>query len=325
MSPEDRALFRQAWAAAREHHGNEVTFYLPGMIRWGDRRGRYPAVSITGRSCALQCDHCRGRLLEPMIPAGSPEAWREKALRLAGRGVHGILVSGGADAEGRLPWKRFAPSLRRIVRETGIRLTAHAGFPDAEDAGLLKGAGVRQALIDVMGDDETARRVYHLPSLFTVTRSLDALAGSGPDLAPHIVAGLYHGRIRGEPRALEILRDYAPAVLVVVVLTPLPGTPMASVPSPRPLEVARLIARARILLPDVPLSLGCERPRNREGTALEILALMAGVNRMAVWSEEALLEARRLGLTPRFQETCCSLPYRERFSCPGPHPPPDAG
>lgn len=295
------------------------------MIRCGDRRGRYPAVSITGRSCTLQCDHCRGKLLDPMIPADSPAAWIEKARRLADRGAHGILISGGADASGRLPWERFAPAIARVARDTRLFLTAHAGFPDAETAGLLRDAGVRQALIDVMGDDETARRIYHLPAHDAVLRSLDALAAHGPPLAPHIVAGLYHGRLRGEDRALETLRAYEPAVLVIVVLTPLPGTPMASSPSPTPLEVARLIARARTLLPEVPLSLGCERPRNRAGTAMEILALRAGVTRMAVWSEEAVLEARRLGLTPRFQETCCSLPYLERFSCPGPLPPPDPG
>jgi len=111
-----------------------------------------------------------------------------------------------------------------------------------------------------------------------------------------------------------MLSRFDPAVLVFVVITPLKGTPMADVNPPSPLDVARLIAKARILMPQVPISLGCERPRNKEGTELEKLALRAGVTRMAVWSDEALQEASRLGLNPRFQATCCSVAFTEAFS-----------
>ncbi len=312
--PKDRDLFREAWHTARARHGTDITFYLPGMIRYGGRRGRYPAISITGTDCRLQCEHCRGKLLEPMIPAETPELWSEKARRLWRHGAHGILVSGGSDEDGRLPWKRFAPAMGRITRETGLVLTAHAGFPHAEDCRILREAGVRQALIDVMGDDDTAREIYHLPSISRVIDSLDALSKNGPPLAPHIVAGLHYGRMRAETEALNILRGYALDSLVIVILTALPGTPMATVSPPAPLDAARLIARARILLPGVPLSLGCERPRDPTGRILESLALRAGITRMAVWSEEAVMEARQLGLTPRFQATCCSLPFSERFS-----------
>ncbi len=313
-SSEDQALFEEAWHTARARHGTDITFYLPGMIRYGGQRGRYPAVSITGTNCRLQCEHCRGKLLEPMIPAVTSRIWIEKARRLWERGAHGILVSGGADSDGCLPWKRFAPALGQIVRETGLVLTVHAGFPHAQASALLREAGVMQALIDVMGDDGTAREIYHLPSLNRVIDSLDALARRGPPLAPHIVAGLYHGRINAETEALEILRGYSLDSLVIVVMTPLPGTPMAKISPPDPLDTARLIARARIMFPGTPLSLGCERPRNRAGRVLESLALRAGINRVAVWSEELVLEARQLGLTPRFQATCCSLPRIEKFS-----------
>jgi uncharacterized radical SAM superfamily protein len=77
--------------------------------------------------------------------------------------------------------------------------------------------------------------------------------------------------------------------------------------------VARLIAKARLLMPHLPISLGCERPRNKEGMELEKLALCAGITRMAVWSEEAIEEASGLGLRPRFQPTCCSVDFTESF------------
>jgi hypothetical protein len=177
----------------------------------------------------------------------------------------------------------------------------------------LKKNGVRQALVDVMGDEETASSVYHLGGLQTVRDALESISQSGLQLAPHIVAGLHYGRMKGEEEALQMLSRYDPAVLVVVVLTALKGTPMAGIKPPSPLEVARLIAKARLLMPHLPISLGCERPRNKEGTELEKLALRAGITRMAVWSEEALEEASRLGLSSRFQPTCCSVDFAENY------------
>src|SRR5512136_584539 len=97
-----------------------------------------------------------------------------------------------------------------------------------------------------------------------------------------------------------------PAGLVIVVLTPTKNTPMAGLRPPSPLEVVRLIAQARLMMPETPISLGCERPRNREG-----------ITRMAVWSEEAIDDARALGLDLRCQKTCCSVGFKKEFASDG--------
>ncbi len=313
MTSEDESLFEQAFRTTRANHGKEITFYLPGMIRYENLRGRYPAISITGKECELQCEHCKGRLLDPMIQVTEPEDLIQKAAHLHNRGAHGILLSGGSDREGRLPWARYADAIRRTAETTGLFLSAHVGFPDLETCRQLKKSGVRQALMDVMGDEETAQQVYHLKGLQTVKEALKSISQSGLQMAPHIVVGLHYGRIKGEEEALRILSRHEPAVLVVVVLTGLRGTPMAGIKPPSPLEAAKIVAKARLLMPQLPISLGCERPRNKEGLELEKLALRAGITRMAVWSEEALEEASRLGLTPRFQSTCCSVDFTDSF------------
>jgi lipoyl synthase len=315
LRTEDRALFREAWRLTRKYHGDTLDVYLPGMIRYGDLRGRYPAVSITGDRCRLLCDHCRGRLLEPMIKAQNPDDLYRRCRNFAGNGAQGVLLTGGSDLDGRLPWERFLPTIERISADTNLFLSAHTGFPDSPTCRDLKSAGVQQGLMDVMGDDETATRIYHLKGLETVLKSLSAIKESGLQLAPHIVAGLYHGRIRAEMSALEIIRAHSPHVLVIVALTPLKGTPMAEASHPSPLEMAHLVARARLMMPEIPISLGCERPRNKEGWAMERLAIRAGINRMAVWSDQALLEARGRGLKIRFQRTCCSVDFREEYAC----------
>jgi len=318
LSPEDRKLFKAAWDTARANHGNAFTFYLPGMIRYGQIIGRYPAISLTGNRCDLKCEHCKGKLLEPMLNAEGPDHLIEMSRRLAANGAHGILLTGGSDLQGKLPWERYAEAIEKIGRETDLFMSAHTGFPDLESCRLLKKAGVKQGLIDVMGNEQTATRVYHLAGLKQVFDAIEGIKKSGLQLIPHIVAGLWYGKLSAEYKALEIIRDYRPDALVIVVLTPLKGTPMAGVTPPSPLEIGRLIAKARLLMPDVPISLGCERPRDRQGWQMEKLAIRAGVTRMAVWSEVAIREAKELGLTPRFQPTCCSLSFIKDFSSSGP-------
>lgn len=318
LNAEDRELFREAWKTARENHGEDFTFYLPGMVRYGRERGRYPAVSITGDVCQLLCEHCKGKLLDPMIQVTEPDALIEKGKRLENAGAFGLLLSGGSDLKGRLPWHKYYEAISRLSRETRLYLSAHTGFPGHKTCIKLKKAGIKQALIDVMGDEETAERIYHLDGLKTVLESMDAISESGLQFVPHIVAGLMYGKIRAEYEALELIRRHQPSALVIVVLTPLKDAPMAHVSPPSPLEVARLIAKARLMMPGVSISLGCERPRNRDGLEMEKLAVLAGANRMAVWSEEAVEVAEILGLKSRFQLTCCSLDFMDEFSSKGP-------
>ena len=135
-------------------------------------------------------------------------------------------------------------------------MSAHVGFPDLESCRLLKRSGVSQALIDVMGDDETAAQVYHLSGMSRVLNGLRAIRESGLQLIPHIVAGLHYGNIRAEYEALEIIRRRRPAALVVVVLTPLKGTPMEHVQAM--VEAAEDYGRPEIT--KGPLAAGTRRP-----------------------------------------------------------------
>lgn len=312
IQDEDKALFTEAWNIARANHGDLFTFYLPGMIRYGTMRGLYPAISLTGNSCQLLCEHCKGLLLKPMIKAVDPETLLSKCLNLANSGRIGVLLSGGSDHKGKLPWERFVSTISKIKAQTNLFISVHSGFVDYDQAIALKDAGVDQALIDVMGDDETARDIYHLEGLKTVTGSLEHLVKAGIEVVPHVVSGLMYGKIHGEYNALRIIKDYKPAAVVIVVLTPLKGTPMSNSLPPSPIEVARLVANARLIMPFVPVSLGCERPRNNNGQIMEEMSIYAGATRMAIWSDKTVETAINLGLKPLFQKTCCSVPYIEK-------------
>jgi|SRR5271157_497351 len=301
-------LLARAQTLSWQRFGRRVDFYLPGMFIVDGVRGRYPAISITGPVCALGCDHCSGEILKSMPAAPSPRELLDVCLRLRDSGVAGFLVTGGSDARGRLPWSRFVDALAEVKRRTALHLSVHSGMVDGPTARALKQAGVDQANVDIVGADDTWREVMHLSDgAALLDQSLEALRSAALEVVPHVVMGIHAGRIVGERRALEILRRYPPKLLVWVVLMPLAATPMAAAPPPTLEEAARLLGESRLLFPESRISLGCARPRGEYRRALERIAIDAGVNRVALYSEETVAYARSLGLEVGFLETCCSL------------------
>jgi uncharacterized radical SAM superfamily protein len=308
LSETTQELLARVSGLSWQRFGKRITFHLPGMFVVDGMRGRYPAISITGGHCGLNCDHCAGRILEPMPAATSPEALIDLCLRLKDAGVEGFLVTGGSDSQGRLPWDRFLDALGEVKRRTGLHLSVHSGMLDRETARSLKQAGVNQANLDIVGAEETWREVMHLPDgAALLDRSLEALHEAGLEVVPHVIMGIHFGRILGERKALDILRRYPPRLLVWVALMPLPSTPMAGATPPSLEEAALLFAESRLAFPESEIALGCARPRGGYRLALERVAIQAGVNRVAVYSEETVDYARSLDLKVRFEQTCCSL------------------
>jgi uncharacterized radical SAM superfamily protein len=289
-----------------KHFGKRITFYLPGMFTFNGLTGKYPAVSITGNQCALQCDHCKGKILASMIPATGPDMLLGKCLHLSQKGHHGVLISGGCTENGRLPWDAFISAIRKIKEQTNLIVSIHSGIIGEREALALKGAGVDQALIDVIGSDDTIRKMYHVPfGVSKIMASMEALQKAGLPIIPHIVCGLDYGEIKGEKKAVEMIAAFDIDQVAVVSLMRVPGTPAADASPPRAEEVADIIAETRFKMPKVLISLGCARQRGN--SRLEVLAVDAGINRMALPSEEAVQRALGYGLDLRYQKTCCSV------------------
>jgi hypothetical protein len=253
------------------------------------------------------CDHCQGKLLEPMMGADDPAAFYETCLALEQKGHKGVLISGGCNRDGALPWEGFLPAIRAVKENTRLFISVHAGFIGGKDALGLKQAGVDQALVDVVGDTASLRRIYHVPfGVERVVSGLDALQRAGLSIVPHIVCGIDYGQMRGEQKALDIIARFKVEQVVILSLMSLPGTPVQHVNPPRPEDVAELMARARLRMPSTPISLGCARTRG--SSRLDVLAVDAGVNRMALPSDEAVERAKSYGLDIRYQQSCCSVP-----------------
>ncbi len=297
-----------AWRLSRSSHGNTLFNYLPGMFTVNGVRGAYRAVSITGDKCELSCEHCQGRLLTTMPAVKTPDALKRVAMEARARGDEGILITGGCDKNGKLPWDGFYDAIAWIKGGADLLVSVHSGQLNHSEAVKLKESGVDQALVDIIGDDETAEKICHLPNgVSTIRATLDALFSAGLDVAPHIVFGLNFGELVGEKKALDLLANYPFNKYIVVVLAPTKGTPMESVSGPLPDQVAAYLALARTKHPKMEAGLGCARPRGKSRERLDTLAILAGVNSIAMAAEGSLKVAAQMGLSIEDRRSCCSI------------------
>ncbi|WP_338833250.1 Biotin synthase [Moorella humiferrea] len=305
-------LLNEAWRVRRQYFDNKIFFSAPGTKGYENEyyrnnRNRFVAISLTGTSCALNCDHCQKKLLHSMLSCTTPEKLLATAKELQAEGCQGILLSGGADKTGAVPLGPFMEAIKKI-KTWGFKVIVHSGLVSEEIIAGLKQAGVDQVLVDVIGARETIRDVYHLDYGPEVYQSfLDLCQQYQLEVAPHIVVGLHYGRINGEVEALKIISNAQPRHVVVVVLTPLQGTPMARVTLPSVEKCGRIIALARLANPRAQLSLGCARPAGYERPLLEQFAINAGVNAIAYPSPETIRLAREMALEIEFNDWCCTL------------------
>ena len=84
--------YTQGFKTTRSVFGNELYLYVPGMVHYDSNflttsnPFRFPAISITGRKCQLSCEHCKGKLLENMLSAETPQALVELCKEIKRRG-----------------------------------------------------------------------------------------------------------------------------------------------------------------------------------------------------------------------------------------------
>jgi lipoyl synthase len=301
-----------------DRFGTDIQFYAPGLKRWQssewtpERANRFLPVSVTGTACALQCDHCKTKVLEGMITLGNERDLFATAKRLRDRGTDGVLVSGGSQRHGGVPLLAHVNALRRVREELGMRVVVHSGVVSPKLAQALADAEVDGVMLDIIGAEETITNVYHLdltPADFE--RSLALLSERGLRIIPHIVLGLHYGQFLGEWDALEMIARYPVSTLILVVLTPLVGTPMGHLPPPPIADVTDFFQTARARMPDTPVNLGCGRPMGDTKVALDRAAIDHGLNGIAYPAEGMVAYARERGLEPSFHEYCCSLTWAE--------------
>jgi uncharacterized radical SAM superfamily protein len=304
------------FALRRRNFPDVIEFYAPGLKRWETSEWKpakprqFLPISVTGDACALGCDHCQAKVLAGMVSVKAGEDLFDLARRLHDQGSRGLLVSGGSTRTGGVPLIPHLRHVPRIREELGMKIIVHSGVVSPALAEGLAASGVDGVMLDIIGADETIREVYHLDlTVADFERSLDLLAGHGLRIIPHIVLGLHYGRFLGEHRALEMIARYPVSTLVLVVLVPLVGTPMAHLPPPPIDDVVDFFGAARLAMATTKVNLGCARPLGEMKEILDRAAIDHGLNGIAYPADGAIEYARSRGLDPRLYEYCCSLTW----------------
>jgi len=294
-----------------------ITFYAPGLKRYKTadyschNHLEFVSISVTGDSCALNCEHCQTKMLHSMLslPDFKGNLW-EMGNKLAGQGARGVLISGGSDKNGRVPLLKHIPDMIRLRRELNMTIRVHPGIPDEETCAALAEVDVDGVMLDIIGDQETINDVYHLdvtPKAYDDV--LDRLQRNGVPTIPHIILGHYFGKMNGEWQALEIIRKYNPKTLVLVIMTPLSGTPMMGIKLPSLDEIGRFFEEVRMAMPRTPVILGCARPLGPIKAEIDKLAISAGLNGIAYPAEGMVEQAQAQGLQAGFINACCGVTW----------------
>ena len=267
-----------------------LTVYSPGH--------NFPSFSVTGTWCALRCEHCKGRFLRGMISATSSAQLLDAARAAKARGARGILVSGGCDAEGRVPLAPFIGAIARL-RSEGLMVNVHTGLLDEAAARELASASAEAFSVDLLQDPEVIRSSLHMEATpEDYENTLRALLAAGARVVPHVCVGLQQPD--AEQRCLDLLSRLPIAAVVVLALLPPPGQkPLPGLED----RLVNFIENAASL--PCPVLLGCMRPRGWWET--EVRCIQAGVAGIVNPSSRTVAWARANGYEVATERLCCAL------------------
>ena len=275
----------------------------------GCGKNSFPAFSITAGACALDCDHCQAKILEPMIPATKPEILDQRVRDLVMlQGLQGFLLSGGSNRRNEIRYERFYPVIEKLKHDFPyLKIAIHTALTDEAGARRMEAAGVDTAMMDVIGAEQTIREVYHLDRpVEDFEATLAALTSTSMEVSPHIVVGLHYGEILGESTALDIVSRHDVNALVLVVIMPFYARP-GTFKTPATADVGRIFLEARTRLKDKQVLLGCARPPGLHKRVTDAYAVMAGLDGIAFPAEGAVAVSRAIGRSYRQEHACCSI------------------
>jgi len=311
----------------RDHKDSKVlTFAVPGgkvyiNDYYTNSPGSFLNISITGQDCELMCRHCRKELLKGMSTASNSKKLVELVEKYmkrpknnsvnTGNGpLKGMLISGGFDAEGKLPVNNILSGVGKLKSKYPfLTIYIHTGFLDEDEAAALKSSGVDAVLVNLIGSLKAIREVYNLKdrTYKDYIDTIKLLKDRGLKVSPHIIVGLENGKLSSEFRTVKDAISLGVDSLVFVILKKASrNIDFTSSKVPHS-EIIRLVKYARGLSPDILLSFGCAKPPGKNSHLLEIELIKTGIDSMAFPAEETIRFAVENKIAHTFVEKCCAI------------------
>jgi biotin synthase len=247
-------------------------------------------LSVKTGGCEEDCAYCPQSLHHSSDVTGRPELEVEPVLERAraarDAGAHRFCMGWAwRDIRDGAPFEAMLAMVRG-VRELGLEACVTAGMLTGSQAARLAEAGLTAYNHNLDTSPEHYDRIISTRTYQERLETLDRVRTAGIQLCCGGIIGMGE---RGADRAslLQVLAslDPHPESVPINALVAVAGTPLEELPPVDPLELVRMVAVARILMPHsrVRLSAG----REQLGREAQILCLLAGAD--SIFYGETLL------------------------------------
>lgn len=244
-------LFYAANKVRRHFHGNKVTFCSILPTKFG-------SCSEDCSFCAQSAHYETGAAPYSMMGAEDVEKACESA-RDNGASAFGIVNSGRGP--NKKEWPKILEAIESMKKVGGICHCATLGSLTEEQAKDLKAAGVRR----INHNLETSRE--HYPNVVTTHTWQDRV--NTVKLAQKVGLEACSGGIFGMGESVDdrvslafSLKELNPHIVPVNFLHGIAGTPLEKQPKLRPMEILKIIAVMRLILPRQDLKVAGGREKN---------------------------------------------------------------
>jgi len=201
------------------------------------------------------------------------------ALDAASNGIQRFSIVTSGRGLGKKDFKKVIESVKAILQETPLRVDCSLGILSQEQAVALKDAGVERYHHNLETAPSFFDKICTTHSIAEKIKTLTVMKDAGVSLCSGGILGL------GESpeqwlEMIFVLRNLGVDCIPVNILNPRPGTPLANLKPPTPLEVLKILAIMRLIVPGTEIRLAGGREVNLRD--FQAAAYWAGVTGMIV-------------------------------------------
>jgi uncharacterized radical SAM superfamily protein len=240
-----------------------------------------------------------------MLDASLPGSLGPIGKMVCQEGALGLLISGGCDKEGRVPLIERIGEIGSL-KEMGLLLNVHTGHVDEAEVETLVNTGIDRFSVDLHRSADVIKNVLHQNGgKERYEATLRALCRKAPGrVVPHICAGLDGDQVLYEKECVDMAMEHEIAALVLIRHMPTKASQLHLAEQLSDERFYELVEHA-VDRSDVPVLLGCMRPRGSGQVELECARRgIAGIANLRSDTEKILCED---GFTIERRSLCCAL------------------